>query len=62
MKKTQIVMCVIMLAKNALAATIIIVLNVQMDIDKMQLINFKNPKDVLKIAQQEQIYVMMEYV
>ena len=39
MKKTQTVLCVIMHAKNALAATIIIVLNAQMDIDKMQAIH-----------------------
>ena len=54
MKKTQTVLCVIMLAKIALEAKIIIVLNAQMDIDKIQIIYFKTSKNVLRNAQQEQ--------
>ena len=62
MKKIQTALCVIMLAKNALAASIIIVLNVEMDIDKMQPIHKKIPKNALRHVQQEQIYAMMEHV
>ena len=49
-------------AKNALVATIIIVLNAQMDTDKTQLIHKRAPKSVLRHVQQEQICAMMECV
>ena len=62
MKKIQTVLFAIMLAKNALAVMIIIALNAQKDIYKMQLIYLKTLKSVLRHVQQEQIYAMMEYV
>ena len=62
MKKIQTVLFAIMLAKNALAVMIIIALNVQKDIYKMQLIYLKTLKNVLRHVQLEQIYAMMEYV
>ena len=52
----------IRLASNAPLAMIIIVLNVQMDISKIQLTFLRAPKNVLRLVLQEPTNVMMEYV
>ena len=59
---TIIVRNVMSLASNALLALIIIALNVQMDLYKMELIYLKVPKNVSRLVQQELIYAMMVFV